>query len=167
MLDPETFLNFGVDGELPETFVPVDVDPEGYEAMIVDIKPRIFQDRNGEYRTVLDIWWKITDPVKGPVQAQKTGMREPRVRQSIFLDVEYGPPDEDGVPTIAGIMKGPGKNVALGQLRAVLGQNKPGKRWSFQELLGGVARVLVEHVTGEDGVVFAQVRRKQGVVPLS
>ena len=54
---------------------------------------------------------------------------------------------------------GKGKNVALGRLREALGQNTPGKPWSFGMLVGQVAKVAVKHRITDAGDTFAEVKR--------
>ena len=167
MIDPDKFLEQGVDGALDDHFVPVDADTdEGYEAIIDEIKPRISTSRNGDLFATLDIFWAITDPVKLPVQQAKTGQQKPRVKQGLFLDAELGK-DEDDNNVILSLQTGPGKNIQLGQLRTALGQNDQKKRWSFRNLIGAQARVLVEHIPDKNDPenIYAQVMKK-GVVAL-
>ncbi len=46
---------------------------------------------------------------------------------------------------------GPGKNVALGRLRAALGQNVPGQPWNFMKLPGaGPLKVTIKHRKNPD-----------------
>jgi len=117
-------------------FTPV---PEGEFTAVVD-KQAIRTTTKGQ--VLLDLTWKIDDADV----AKETGMANPTVRQSIFLDVTDA----------GGLEFGKGKNVSLGRLREALGQNQNGKPWSFGMLLGQVATVRVKHrlvrdeATGED-----------------
>ena len=142
MFDTENFLNQTVEGKL-DTETPV--VPEGeYPAHIEDVKARTTQ--NGS--VIMDVTWTIDDPAV----AETVGIQNPRVRQSIFLDVtESGALDTSK-----------GKNVALGRLRSALGQNTEGA-WSPAQLLGQSAKVRVSHRVYE-GKTYADVK---GVAPLS
>lgn len=107
--------------------------PEGeYPAMI---KSKKFRSEKGY--TILDIVWAIDDAGVKEV----TGMKEPTVRQSIFLDVT----------SAGGLDFGKGKNVKLGRLREATGLNTPGQPFSFNMLEGRPARVSLKHrIDGED-----------------
>lgn len=102
------------------TYTPI---PEGEFKAIVD-KQAIRQAKDS---LILDITWKIDDPVV----AEATGIETPSCRQSIFLDVA-----ENGT-----IDFGKGKNINLGRLREALGQNRSGAPWSFGMLVGQIAKV--------------------------
>jgi hypothetical protein len=105
-------------------YVPV---PEGEYVAVVE-KQTIRQAKSS---VILDVTWKIDDAG----DAEATGMANPQVRQSIFLDV-----GENG-----NLEFGKGKNVALGRLREALGQNVSGQPWTFQHLVGQLAKVRVVH----------------------
>jgi hypothetical protein len=117
-------------------FTPI---PEGEFNAVVD-KQDIRTTTKGQ--VILDVTWKIDDATV----AAETGLPNPTVRQSVFLDVA-----DNG-----GLEFGKGKNVSLGRLREALGQNQSGQPWSFGMLLGQVAKVRVKHrivrdeSTGED-----------------
>lgn len=113
--------------------------PEGeYTGLIKEKKIR-----NEKGYTILDIQWIIDD------QGVKdlTGMKEPTVRQSIFLDVTPN----------GGLDFGKGKNVKFGRLREAVGLNTPGQPFSFGMLEGRPARVSIKHRMHE-GDVFADVK---------
>lgn len=118
------------------TYTPV---PEGEFNAVID-KKEIRNTAKGQ--VILDVTWKIDDAEV----AEVTGMANPTVRQSIFLDVS-----ENG-----SLDFGKGKNIALGRLREALGQNQSGQPWGFGLLLGQVAKVRIKHrivrdeSTGED-----------------
>lgn len=123
--DPDNFLSTDVAGANSTEYTPV---PEGeYPAIIKGIKPRVTDSG----RTIADVTWGIQDDKA----AEVTGMKEPSVRQSIFLDI-----DDNGTLSLA-----KGKNVQLGKLRAAVGQNDPSKPWNFRMLEGQMAKVLVKH----------------------
>jgi hypothetical protein len=123
--NPDTFLSTETQSANATTYVPV---PEGeHQAMIKTIKPRVLTDG----RAVLDVTWAVdSDEARA-----ETGMAEPTVRQTLWLDTT-----EQG-----GLDFGKGKNVQLGRLRDALGQNQSGKPWAPGMLVGGVAKIKVAH----------------------
>ena len=143
--NPDTFLNTETAEANATAYTPV---PEGeFPASIKAIKPRVLTDG----RAVLDVTWIVDDETA----RQETGMAEPSVRQTLWLDTT-----ESG-----GLDFGKGKNVGLGRLREALGQNAPGKPWAPGMLVGGVAKVKVSHsIDKRDNVsINADVR---AVLPL-
>lgn len=133
--NPDTFLNTEATEANATAYTPV---PEGeFNASIKTIKPRVLTDG----RAVLDISWVVDDE-----QARtETGMAEPSVRQTIWLDTT-----ESG-----GLDFGKGKNVGLGRLRDAVGQNQAGKPWAPGMLVGQVAKVKVSHsIDKRDGVTI-------------
>lgn len=143
--NPDLFLNTETDSASATTYTPV---PEGeFNASIKTIKPRVLTDG----RAVLDITWTVDDETA----RQETGMAEPSVRQTLWLDTT-----ESG-----GLDFGKGKNVGLGRLREALGQNQAGKPWAPGMLVGQVATVKVSHsIDKRDGVTInAEVK---AVLPL-
>jgi hypothetical protein len=113
--------------------------PEGeYLALI---KEKKFRQEKGY--TILDVTWLIDDA--GVKEA--TGMKEPTVRQSIFLDVTQS----------GGLDFGKGKNVRLGRLREATGLNTPGQPFSFNMLEGRPARISVKHRL-HDGETYSDVK---------
>lgn len=136
MFDTDDFLNQSTEAELSTQFTPV---PEGeYNARADKLDIRTPNDK-----VILDVTWVIDDDNVREV----TGMDNPTVRQSVFLDMTA-----DG-----GLDTGKGKNVQLGRLREALGQNKPGEPWSFRNIEGSVARVKVSHREYE-GNIYADVK---------
>lgn len=144
---------FDVDAFLQTTYkdandtklVPI---PEGeYMAQIDKVEVKNIQKKDGSGTvTIAELSWVVTD------QAAKdaTGLATPRARQSIFLDVtEQGSLD-----------MGKGKNVSLGKLRDAVGQNKPGKSWSFSHLSQATAFVKVEHEPNDKDpeIIYNRVR---------
>lgn len=133
--NPDVFLNTEATEANATAYTPV---PEGeFNASIKTIKPRVLTDG----RAVLDISWVVDDE-----QARtETGMAEPSVRQTIWLDTT-----ESG-----GLDFGKGKNVGLGRLRDAVGQNQAGKPWAPGMLVGQVAKVKVSHsIDKRDGVTI-------------
>ena len=133
--NPDTFLNTETDSANSSTYTPV---PEGeFNASIKVIKPRVLTDG----RAVLDVTWTVDDEVA----RNETGMAEPSVRQTLWLDTT-----ESG-----GLDFGKGKNVGLGRLREAVGQNQAGKPWAPGMLVGQVAKVKVGHsIDKRDGVTI-------------
>lgn len=123
--NPDTFLNSETSEANATTYVPV---PEGeFNASIKDVKPRVLTDG----RAVLDVSWIVDDE-----QARnETGMAEPLVRQTLWLDITEA----------GGLDFGKGKNVGLGRVREALSQNQSGKPWAPGMLIGGVAKIKVTH----------------------
>lgn len=123
--NPDTFLNTESTEANATQYTPC---PEGeFNASIKAIKPRVLTDG----RAVLDVTWIVDDETA----RQETGMAEPSVRQTLWLDVT-----ESG-----GLDFGKGKNVGLGRLRDAVGQNQSGKPWAPGMLVGQVAKVKVAH----------------------
>ena len=123
--NPDTFLNTETSSANSVQYTPV---PEGeFNASIKAIKPRVLTDG----RAVLDVTWTVDDE-----QARnETGMAEPSVRQTVWLDTT-----ESG-----GLDFGKGKNVGLGKLRDAVNQNASGKPWAPGMLVGQVAKIKVSH----------------------
>jgi len=135
--NPDTFLNTETTEGNSTEFVPV---PEGeYNGAISAIKPR----STDSGAAILDVTYDIDDAEA----AEVTGIKIPKVRQSIFLDIT-----EQG-----GLDMGKGKNVQLGKLREAIGQNTAGKPWQPGMLIGQVARITVKHREWQ-GAIFADVK---------
>lgn len=138
--NPDLFMQTETNDSNSTRLVPV---PEGeYPGVIKSINPRVV-GQNGS--PVLDVVYGIDDEGVKKV----TGMNEPTVRQSIWLDVT-----ESG-----GLDMSEGKNVQLGRLREALGQNQRGKPWAPTMLVGQVAKVKVTHTTDKNDpeIVYANV----------
>ena len=125
VFNPDAFLTQESTESNDTSFAPI---PEGdYTAVIKEIKPRT----TSTGKAVMDVVWAIDDQDV----REATGLSEPTVRQSIFLDLTDA----------GGLDFGKGKNVQLGKLREALGQNTPGQAWSPAMLSGNVARVNIKH----------------------
>lgn len=123
--NPEAFLNASFNDANSTQYEQV---PEGeFQAVIDTVTPRV----TNTGKALLNIKWKVDDE---GVRTQ-TGMAEPSVFQTVWLDVT-----ESG-----GLDFGRGKNVQLGKLRDALGQNQAGKPWAPGMLQGQVARIKVKH----------------------
>lgn len=143
--NPDTFLNTETSDSNATAYTPV---PEGeFTASIKALKPRVLTDG----RAVLDITWIVDDEAV----RQETGMAEPAVRQTLWLDItEFG-----------GLDFGKGKNVGLGRLREAVGQNVSGKPWQPGMLVGQVATIKVGHSIDKRDNVTVQADVK-AVAPL-
>lgn len=125
-ISPEDFLSKPTEGEMSTKQTPI---PEGdYLAVIDKLEFVSIPTKNGE-APAFNVNWKIDNPTL----QQELG-RPLFVRQTLWLDIT----DSDELDN------SPGRNVALGRLRAAVGQNSPSKAWSPNELLGCVANIAVK-----------------------
>jgi len=123
--NPDTFLNTETDSASATNYTPV---PEGeFNASIKAIKPRVLTDG----RAVLDVTWTVDDEVA----RQETGMAEPSVRQTIWLDTT-----ESG-----GLDFGKGMNVRLGRAREACNLNRPGQPFGFDMFVGHQVKAAISH----------------------
>lgn len=136
--DPDMFMNTQTTDANDTQFAPVPIGH--YQGAITKVEPRTAGDK-----PVLEVTWAISDQAA----RDATGLENPTVRQTIWLDV---------TPQ-GGLDNGRGKNVGLGKLRSALGQNTPGQPWSPGMLIGQAAGLEVSHRSGkEPGEVYAQVK---------
>lgn len=129
--DPSAFLTQETTEQMDTRFPLI---PAGeYPAVIKSIEARQQESTKvpGEMWTILDVTYAIDDAGV----REETGLPEPTVRQSIFLDL-----NEEGKLAI-----GTGKNVNLGRLREATGLNKPGEAFSFDMLAGQAVVVAIKH----------------------
>ena len=144
MFDEDAFMSNTTEGTMSTEFTPV---PEGeFQAVVSGVGVRSGEGEKGPW-AVLDIMWAVDDAAV----AEETGMDNPKVRQSVFLDIT---PD-------GGLNLGKGKNVQLGKLREAVGQNGS-DAWSPSMLEGNVGIVKVEHRLYE-GRTFADVKAVSAV----
>jgi hypothetical protein len=122
----EQFEQSQITGANSTEYVPI---PAGEFPAVVEKQAIRVADKGGY--VILDITWKIDDATV----ASETGIANPTIRQSIFLDVNDA----------GGLEFGKGKNVGLGRLREAVNQNTDGQPWSFQMLVGQVAKIRVDH----------------------
>ena len=135
--NPEQFLQTTIEAAGDTRYFPVPIGSD-YKGQIKKIDLRQFEtDKNpGVKYTVVEIIWHIL----GEEAKKATEQEEPLARQSIFLDL---------LPNGA-LDFGKNKNVQLSRLRDALGQNKAGKKWAFNHLVGGQASVQVAHDVNKD-----------------
>ena len=142
MFDADSFLNSSISGANDTVVVPV---PEGeYTGIIQDVKASQWQSKDGTSTGVaLDVTWLVEDE---DVKA-KLGRPTVTVRQGIMLDTT----------TEGGIDTGVGRNVPLGRLREAVGKNDPKEKFSFGQLPGLAATIVVKHrIDGEN--TYAEVK---------
>lgn len=147
MFDPNTFLADTVTGANDTKYIPI---PQGeYPAIIKECKARQMPSKADPSKkvTVVDVVYEIDDNTVKEV----TGLDNPTVRQSIFLDLT--PLDK--------LDMSKGKNIGLGKLREALGLNDPNKPFSFDDLPGRAAIVQVEHTPNANspGDVYSNVAK--------
>jgi len=138
--NPDLFLQAESSEALSTVLTPV---PEGeFPGVIKSITPRVVGEKG---TPVLDVVWTLDSP---EVKAA-TGIDNSQVRQSLWLDVTDS----------GGLDFSKGKNVSLGRLREALGQNKAGKPWSPNMLIGGSAKVKVVHTfdKNDSSIIYANV----------
>ena len=133
---PDQFLTMSVDVAGETTYYPVPVGE--YKAQVKKIDLRQFETEKspGTKYTVAEIYWHVL----GEEAKKATEQEEPIARQSLFLDL-----------TPAGALDfGRNKNVQLSRLRDAVGQNKNGKKWAFNHLVGQSASVIIVHDVNKD-----------------
>lgn len=147
MFDPNQFLSDTVRGANDTKYIPV---PQGeYPAIVKAVNARQMSSKADPSKmvTVADIIFEIDDQTVRTA----TGLDNPTVRQSVFLDL-----------TPQGRLDmSKGKNIGLGKLREALGLNDPNRDFSFADLPGRAAIVQVEHTPNEKspGDVYANVSK--------
>jgi hypothetical protein len=123
----EAFLNATAEGAMETRRTPIPDKPEGYIAIIDDLKPKMINDQ-----VAVDIFWLIDDAAL----AEQLSLKKVTVRQTVFLDIDaYGK-----------LEIGTNKNVQLGRVREAVGLNTPGKPFQLAMLKGaGPARIMVSN----------------------
>jgi len=145
--DPTSFLSQETTDQMDTSFTPI---PAGeYPALIksVDARQQPSHKDPSLTWTILDVTYAIDD--QGV--REETGLPEPTIRQSIFLDIS-----DDGK-----LDGGKGKNVNLGRLREAVGLNQPGQAFSFGALIGQACVVAVKHNPDKNDpeIIYANVTK--------
>lgn len=145
--DPQSFLGEETTEQMDTKFPLI---PQGeYPALVKGIDARQQESTKvpGEVWTILDITYAIDDQAV----REETGLPEPTIRQSLFLDL-----GEDGK-----LETGTGKNVNLGRLREALGLNQPGQAFNFNMLVGQACTVQVTHNPDKNDpeIVYSNVKK--------
>ena len=127
--------------------IPDSEDGSGWEAQITDLKARTFKGKDGSDLYVMDVTWLVlAEAVK-----KSLGIEKPMVRQSVWLEFT-----KEG-----NLDFGKGKNLKLGKLKEALGQNKAGKNWSPNNLMGQMAMVITEQTPDKDDpeLIYSNVKK--------
>jgi hypothetical protein len=145
--DPASFLTTETSEQMDTKFPLIPVGE--YPSLISKIEARQQESTKvpGEVWTILDVTYTIDDQNV----RDETGLPEPTVRQSLFLDL-----DEAGK-----LATGTGKNVNLGRLREALGLNQPGQAFNFQMLVGQACIVAITHNPDKNDpeIVYSNVKK--------
>lgn len=138
--DADSFLNQEVNANFDSTYTPT---PEGeFEGQLDKLNAASFIDKETkEEKPYLKLSWRITDPEVIEV----TGIKEPKVKQTVFLDIENGI-----------LLEGTNNNIMLGNLREIA--DKTGNPFTLNDLVGMVGIVRVKHRIMDDGKPSAEVK---------
>lgn len=141
--DPTSFLSSTVTGANDTVIVPV---PRGqYMGIIEKVTARQWNSKDGTKSGIaIDVQWIVEDAQVKAELARDTVT----VKQGIMLDTT-----PEGQLDVS-----KGKNIGLGRLRDAVGRNDPNVPFSFDQLPGSTARILVDHRPTDDGSVFAEVK---------
>lgn len=131
MFNPADFLNTEV-SEANST--KRELCPAGMHLAVIDkieARPWTKKDDPTKSGVTLEVTWSIQN------QEVLTALDQDKVtvRQGVMLDF-----NEAG-----GLDTGKGKNIGLGRLREALGLNVPGVPFVFNQLVGRMANVVVQH----------------------
>ncbi|MCZ6775840.1 MAG: hypothetical protein O7D34_05230 [Ignavibacteria bacterium] len=145
--DPASFLMQETSDQMDTQFVLI---PAGeYPAMIKTVAAR--QQQNPADPAILWTILDVTYAIDDAGVREETGLPEPTIRQSIFLDL--GADNK--------LDAGKGKNVNLGRLREAVGLNQPGQAFSFGALVGQACVVAVKHTPDKKDpeITYANVNK--------
>lgn len=145
LFDPEQFSVQTIQGKSSTEAIPV---PEGIYASA----PRRFEFSQITTKNGPAIICKIDWPIVDEVAQQATGRPQSLARQTIWIDTK----DVDGKEVFD---SDKGMNVGVGRLREALDQNTPGQEWNFHMIIGVPARIMVQHRSGKDSQVYAEVTK--------
>lgn len=147
MFDANAFLSQEITGALDTKYVPI--PPGDYPAIITKLEGREQDNKNDPAKpwTVLDVTYQLEDAKVREV----TGLPNPTVRQSIFLEMDAS----------GRLDTSKGKNIALGRLREAVGLNDPDKPFSFQQLMGQACVVSVVNTPKKDdpSTIYSNVNK--------
>jgi len=136
-MDPQSFLSQKVNAALSTKRIAVPAGEYPARVSKVDYRQMPNKQKPGEHFHIYEVTFAIDDENAKAV----TGLNEPTVRKSIFL--ELGP---DGL-----LDTSKGKNVDLGRFREAIGQNDPDKEWGFEDPVGAVCVIQVVNEPSADG----------------
>jgi hypothetical protein len=138
VFDADSFLQSTITAVTSTARPPIPVGE--YNAMVKSVAIR-----TPKTSVILDVTWIIDDEAA----RKATGVAEPTVRQSLFLDInEQGQLDS-----------GDGKNLQLGRLRTAVGQNTTAA-WAPSRLEGAMAKVSVTQRANENdtSIIYNDVK---------
>lgn len=139
MFDVNDLMNQQTEGQMETSLPPI---PEGeWNAYISKLETRVVKTKNGE-TPVLDVEWTVTSQEV----IDQVGINEPRVRQTVWLDI-----DDNGRLAL-----GQGKNLGLGRLREAVGMND-GRPFALPMLEGQNAVIKIGHREYNDQI-YADVK---------
>lgn len=144
VFDPEQFLNTQTSDAMATSFVPIPVGE--YTGIIQKVEANSFQGKKDTSKTyfAINITWDIDDEgVRKLLERQSV-----TAYQNIFVDLT----------SAGGLDTGKGKNIQLGRLREAVGLNRPGVPFSFNDLVGKVAKVRIDHEVMPTGEPVARVK---------
>lgn len=130
--DPESFDFLEILGANDTKRTPIPEYPDGVLLMCVDTnKPKQFTMKDtGETRWVAELVF-LVDHDKA---REETGMKEPKIRMPIWLDINE-----------QGLDMGKGKNVDLGRARAAMGLNDQSRPFKFSDFKGRTCKGIIKH----------------------
>jgi hypothetical protein len=128
----EAFENTVVEQEMETKYTPL-IESSEVGAYVAFIESHVGKEYEGQ--PILSLQFKVTDEKA----QQQFDAEDVFVKHDIWLDGAFS---EDGKLTLD---FGPNKNVRLGKLRALLGQND-GQAWGFSRLDGaGPVNIFIRH----------------------
>lgn len=127
LFNPKAFLDTSTDTAFETK--RTDVPENDYPGEITKLEAEEFTKKDGTAGHQLTVFWRVDDDKA----REATGLKEPTVRQKIFLDLT--PKGE--------LASGKNMNLGLGKLREAVGQNKAGKKWVPSMLIGATALIHV------------------------
>lgn len=147
--NPDLFLSTETTDANDTKYIPLPIGEYIASVDSVNVKQNASK-KDGTIYTFLELQWRV-DLTQYPSEREEMGgMDSVKVKGSIILDL-----NDAGM-----VSAGPGKNVPLGKLREAVGQNKKGKPWNFNMLIGSVAKVKVSHRpdANDSDIVYPEVK---------
>ena len=146
LFDTGDFFNQRSSGGLDTKFPKVDAGD--YPAIIKKFAGRSYPKKDDPSQEVHLV--DVTFSVEDERQKEVTGLKEPTVRMTLFLDIVDGKLDTSK-----------GKNVQLGRLLEAVGLNQGD--WSWNDLVGRPCMIHVDHTPderpGQQGEFFANATK--------
>ena len=145
LFDPESFLDTTINTQFATNIPPI---PEGeHLCLVTALDPKVITGKSsGEDFFILEVECTVdTEEAR-----EATGMKEPKARKSLFMDI-----DDDGC-----LKDGETDNVDLGKFREALGQNNENEDWKPSDMLGQVFIGSIYHEPSNkenDDRVFSRI----------